>query len=57
MAGEYGISPNIVREALTVLAGEKLVRTQPQQGFAVIFAHCRGTARSHQRALPSRAWR
>jgi len=36
MAAEYGVSPNIVREALTVLAGEKLVRTQPQQGFAVI---------------------
>jgi DNA-binding GntR family transcriptional regulator len=35
MAREYGVSPNIVREALTVLAGEKLVRTQPQQGFAV----------------------
>lgn len=36
MAADYGVSPNIVREALTVLAGEKLVRTQPQQGFAVI---------------------
>jgi GntR family transcriptional regulator, carbon starvation induced regulator len=35
MAADYDVSPNIVREALTVLAGEKLVRTQPQQGFAV----------------------
>ena len=35
MAADYGVSLNIVREALTRLAADKLVRTQPQQGFAV----------------------
>ena len=35
MATDYGVSLNIVREALTHLASDKLVRTQPQQGFAV----------------------
>jgi DNA-binding GntR family transcriptional regulator len=32
---EHGVSLSIVREALTRLAAEKLVRAQPQQGFAV----------------------
>ncbi len=32
---EHGASLSIVREALTRLAAEKLVRAQPQQGFAV----------------------
>jgi len=35
MATDYGVSLNIVREGLSRLASEKLVRTQPQQGFAV----------------------
>lgn len=35
LAAEYGVSLAIVREALTNLANDKLVRTQPQQGFAV----------------------
>ncbi len=35
MAADYGVSLNLVREALTLLASEKLVKTQPQQGFAV----------------------
>jgi len=33
---EHGVSLSIVREALTRLAAEKLVRAQPQQGFAVV---------------------
>lgn len=32
---EHGASLSIVREALTRLAAERLVRSQPQQGFAV----------------------
>jgi len=36
MATDYGASLNIVREALSQLAGDRLVRMQPQQGFAVI---------------------
>lgn len=35
MAADYGVSLNIVREALSQLAGDKLVKMQPQQGFAV----------------------
>lgn len=35
MAAGYDVSLNIVREALTRLAADKLVKTQPQQGFAV----------------------
>ncbi len=35
LAADYGVSLNIVREALTHLASDKLVKTQPQQGFAV----------------------
>jgi DNA-binding GntR family transcriptional regulator len=33
---EHAVSLSIVREALTRLAAEKLVRAKPQQGFAVI---------------------
>lgn len=32
---QYGVSLSIVREALTRLAAEKLLRSQPQHGFAV----------------------
>ncbi|MDH2401827.1 GntR family transcriptional regulator [Bradyrhizobium sp. SSUT18] len=32
---EYGVSLSIVREALTRLAAEKLVRSQPQHGFTI----------------------
>lgn len=32
---QHGVSLSIVREALTRLAAEKLVRAQPQQGFTV----------------------
>ncbi|NDZ17480.1 GntR family transcriptional regulator [Variovorax sp. WS11] len=35
MAADYDVSLNIVREALSRLAGDKLVKTQPQLGFAV----------------------
>lgn len=35
LCADYGVSLSIVREALTRLAAEKLVRAQPQQGFAV----------------------
>lgn len=35
MAADYDVSLNIVREALSRLASEKLVKTQPQLGFAV----------------------
>ena len=35
MATDYGVSLNIVREGLSRLASERLVKTQPQQGFAV----------------------
>ena len=35
MAADYGVSLNIVREALSHLASDKLVKTQPQQGFSV----------------------
>lgn len=35
LCDEHGVSLSIVREALTRLAAEKLVRAQPQQGFAV----------------------
>lgn len=35
LALDYGVSPNIVREALTHLASDKLVRLQPHQGFSV----------------------
>ena len=35
MAADYGVSLNIVREALSHLAGDKLVKLQPHQGFAV----------------------
>ncbi len=35
LCDEYGVSLSSVREALTRLAAEKLVRAQPQQGFTV----------------------
>jgi DNA-binding GntR family transcriptional regulator len=35
LAADYGVSLTIVREALTNLANAMLVKTQPQQGFAV----------------------
>lgn len=35
LAVDYGASPNIVREALTLLAADKLVKARPHQGFAV----------------------
>lgn len=35
LAAEYGIGLNAVREALSRLAGERLVRVAPQQGFTV----------------------
>lgn len=35
LCGEHGASLSIVREALTRLSAEKLVRSQPQQGFTV----------------------
>jgi DNA-binding GntR family transcriptional regulator len=36
LAGINGVSLNVVREALNRLAGERLVRASPQQGFAVV---------------------
>lgn len=36
LAAANGVSLNVVREALNRLAGERLVRASPQQGFAVI---------------------
>ncbi|MDB5807816.1 MAG: putative regulatory protein [Betaproteobacteria bacterium] len=35
LAAEHQVSPNVVREALNRLAGERLVEVQPQFGFAV----------------------
>jgi len=35
MAADYDVSLNIVREALSRLASDRLVKTQPQLGFAV----------------------
>ncbi|MEZ5654039.1 MAG: GntR family transcriptional regulator [Burkholderiaceae bacterium] len=35
LASDYGVSLTIVREALTNLANARLVKSQPQQGFAV----------------------
>lgn len=36
LAGINGVSLNVVRGALNRLAGERLVRASPQQGFAVV---------------------
>jgi DNA-binding GntR family transcriptional regulator len=36
LAAVNGVSLNVVREALNRLAGERLVRASPQQGFAVV---------------------
>ncbi|SDI52487.1 DNA-binding transcriptional regulator, GntR family [Sinosporangium album] len=36
LSAAHGVSLNVVREALSRLAGERLVRALPQQGFAVI---------------------
>ena len=36
LAASNGVSLNVVREALNRLAGERLVRASPQQGFAVV---------------------
>lgn len=38
LAAANGVSLNVVREALNRLAGERLVRASPQQGFAVAAA-------------------
>jgi len=35
LSAEYGVSLNVVREALNRLTGEQLVRAEPQIGFAV----------------------
>jgi DNA-binding GntR family transcriptional regulator len=36
LGAAHGVSLNVVREALSRLAGEQLVRALPQQGFAVV---------------------
>src|SRR5438105_6636492 len=36
LAAANGVSLNVVREALSRLAGERLVQALPQQGFAVV---------------------
>lgn len=36
LAAAHGVSLNVVREALNRLAGERIVRASPQQGFAVV---------------------
>ncbi|GII95196.1 GntR family transcriptional regulator [Sinosporangium siamense] len=36
LSAAHGVSLNVVREALSRLAGERLVRALPQQGFAVV---------------------
>jgi DNA-binding GntR family transcriptional regulator len=36
LAAAHGVSLNVVREALSRLAGERLVNASPQQGFAVV---------------------
>ena len=36
LAAQHGVSSNVVREALSRLAGERLVSSAPQQGFAVV---------------------
>jgi len=36
LAVQHGVSSNVLREALSRLAGERLVSAAPQQGFAVV---------------------